>query len=115
MPKKARELSALEVKRLEHPGHGSNATIGVGGVDGLLLQVTPSGARSWLLRCKVGNRRRHIGLGGYPDVPLAEARERAREARQMIREGTDPVEQRPITQGYEDRIISIAMGQEFDG
>ncbi|GAA6161851.1 site-specific integrase [Ruegeria sp. HU-ET01832] len=94
MPKKARELSALEVKRLEHPGHGSNATIAVGGVDGLLLQVTPSGARSWLLRCKVGNRRRHIGLGGYPDVPLAEARERAREARQMIREGTDPVEQR---------------------
>lgn len=94
MPKKARELSALEVKRLKHPDHGNNATFAVGGVDGLLMQITPSGARSWLLRCKVGNRRRHIGLGGYPDVPLAEARERAREARQMIRDGIDPVEQR---------------------
>ncbi|WMS43446.1 integrase arm-type DNA-binding domain-containing protein [Acuticoccus sp. MNP-M23] len=97
MPKKARELSALDVKRLRHPGHGLNATFAVGGVDGLILQVTPTGARSWLLRCLVAGKRRHIGLGGYPDVPLAGARDRAREARELIRQGVDPVEHRKAT------------------
>lgn len=94
MPKKAKELSALEVKRLSHPGRGKNATFSVGGVDGLLLQITPTGARSWLLRCNVGAKRRHIGLGGYPDVSLAHARERARETRELIWQGIDPVEQK---------------------
>ena len=94
MPRKAKELSAVEVRRLEHPGHSHNATFAVGGIDGLLMQITPTGARSWLLRCVVGDKRRHIGLGGYPDVTLAGARERAREARDMIRQGIDPVEHR---------------------
>lgn len=97
MPKKARELSALEVKRLEHPGHRNNATFAVGGVDGLLMQVTPTGARSWLLRCKVGDKRRHIGLGGFPDVSLAQARERARAARELIWQGIDPIEHKRAT------------------
>ena len=97
MPRKAKELSPLEVKRLAHPGHGNNATFAVGGVDGLLMQITPTGARSWLLRCNVGNKRRHMGLGGFPDVTLAGARERAREARDMIRDGVDPVEHRKAT------------------
>lgn len=96
MPRKARELSAVEVRRLKHPGRGRNATFAVGGVDGLLLQITPTGARSWILRCQVGGKRRHIGLGGYPDVPLAQARERAREVREMIWQGIDPIEQRKV-------------------
>jgi len=61
-------------------------------VDGLLLQITPAGARSWILRCNVGRKRRHIGLGGFPDVTLSGARERARDARELIRQGIDPVE-----------------------
>ena len=97
MPLKAREMSALEVNRLKHPGHGHNATFAVGGVNGLQLQVTPTGARSWLLRCTVGAKRRHVGLGGYPDVPLTQARERAREARDLIRQGIDPIEHRKAT------------------
>jgi integrase len=97
MPKKARELTALDVKRIQHPGHAHNATFAVGGVDGLLLQITPSGARSWILRCSVGAKRRHIGLGGYPDVTLAGARERARETRDMIRQGIDPIEHKKAT------------------
>lgn len=88
-PKKAKELTALEVKRLTKPGLHA-----VGGVAGLYLQVTHSGARSWILRATVGKRRRDIGLGGYPDVPLAQAREKAREARELIKQGIDPVEQR---------------------
>ena len=74
MPKKAKELTALAVKKLTKPGLHA-----VGGVAGLLLQVTTTGARSWILRAMVGTKRRDIGLGGYPDVTLAFARDKARE------------------------------------
>lgn len=94
MPRVAKELSPLEVKRLEHPGQGGNATFAVGGVSGLLLQITPNGGRTWLLRVQVGDKRREIGLGGFPDVTLAMARERARDAKDKIRQGVDPVEER---------------------
>lgn len=89
MPKIAKELSAKAVRDLKSPGMYS-----VGGVPGLKLQVTPSGAKSWLLRVKVGDKRREIGLGGFPGVTLAEAREEAREIRRKIKAGIDPVEER---------------------
>lgn len=92
MPKVAKELSAIEVKRLVHPGHRGNAAIAVGGVAGLLLQITPSGARTWILRTMVGNKRRGVGLGGYPTITVAMARERARESLNLVRQGIDPVE-----------------------
>lgn len=88
MPKKAKELSALEVKALTKPGVHA-----VGGVAGLMLQVQESGSRSWLLRIMVGGKRRDMGLGGYPDVGLADARAAAREARAKVRDGVDPIEE----------------------
>lgn len=88
MPKRARELSAVEVKRL---GPGFHA---VGGVSGLYLRNAPPGASSWLLRAMVGTRRREIGLGPFPEIPLARAREKAREAKDAISAGRDPVEER---------------------
>lgn len=94
LPKKASELSAIEVKRLTHPGKGRNVLFAVGGVSGLHLQITAGGSRSWVLRATVGAKRRDIGLGGYPDVSLAQARERAREVRDQIWRGVDPVEER---------------------
>ena len=79
MPKIAKELSAVEVRRLSRPGWHA-----VGGVAGLLLQIRPptrSGApspRSWILRLSVAGQRQPIGLGPYPQVSLAEARELSR-------------------------------------
>lgn len=94
MPRVAKQMSALEVKRLEHSGKKTNSTFSVGGVSGLLLQIAPTGGRTWLLRTTVGARRREIGLGGYPDVSLAQARDRAREIKAKILIGIDPVEER---------------------
>jgi integrase len=87
MARKAKELGALEVARLDRPGLHF-----VGGVAGLALQVMPFGARSWILRVMVGGKRREMGLGGFPDVTLAGAREAARAARAKIKEGIDPIE-----------------------
>ena len=47
MPKIAKELSPLAVKRLKHPGSTGNAAFAVGGVAGIMLQITPGGGRSW--------------------------------------------------------------------
>lgn len=94
MPKVIEELSALDVKRLVHPGGKRSALLSVGGVPGLHLQINPAGGRSWILRVTVGTLRRDIGLGGFPAVTLAQARDKAREARAMIEGGVDPVEAR---------------------
>lgn len=88
MPKKAAELSPLAVSRLKTPGLHF-----VGGVAGLALQVLESGGRSWILRVQVGTKRRDMGLGGYPDVTLADAREAARTARDKVRRGVDPIQE----------------------
>ena len=97
MPKVAEELSALDVKRLAHPGGKRNVLFSVGGVPGLYMQITPMGGRSWVLRVKVGALRRDIGLGGFPGVTLSQARDKAREARDKIANGIDPVEERKAT------------------
>lgn len=94
MPKVVKELSALEVKRLEHPGRGRNVTFAVGGVAGLLLQVTSINGKSWLLRTTVGVQRREFGLGPYPEVSLSQARDKAREIKERIRQGIDPAAER---------------------
>lgn len=86
MGKKANELDPLAVSRITAPGLHF-----VGGVAGLGLQVLPTGGRSWVLRATIGGRRRDMGLGGYPDVTLADARTAARRAREQIRSGLDPI------------------------
>lgn len=86
MPIIAKEHSALEVARLKAPG-----LVAVGVVPGLHLQISKTGARSWILRVTVGSKRRDMGLGPYPAVTLAQAREKARHARELIEQGQDPI------------------------
>lgn len=89
MPKKAKELSEIQVRRLAKK-KGLHA---VGGVAGLHLQANPPAA-SWILKKKVGERRREYGLGGYPDVALSGARDKARVYVEMIDEGIDPISEK---------------------
>ncbi len=94
MPRVAIELGPLDLKKkpkLQLPGYHS-----VGGVAGLYLQVSDGGTRSWVMRCKVGDKRREIGLGAYPGVGLALAREKAQQIRDEIVAGVDPVAQRLV-------------------
>jgi len=76
-------LTAVEVK---HKGPGRHADGG-----GLYLYVDDSGARRWILRTVVAERRRDIGLGSATLVSLAEARKLASRYRKLAREGGDPV------------------------
>lgn len=104
MARKAKELSALEVGRLTAPGYHF-----VGGVSGLILQVTESKARSWILRATVGGKRRDIGLGGFPDVTLAGAREAARITREKIKNGIDPIAERQAARSTLAAAVASAL------
>jgi integrase len=98
MPIVAKELSAIEVKRIIQQGFYA-----VGGVAGLMLQVAPGGSRSWILRARIGEKRRDIGLGGYPEISLAKARELALVKKDLIKQGIDPVEEKRTARA---RLIS---------
>jgi integrase len=86
MARIAKALGAMEVKRLTEPGLHA-----VGTVPGLRLNITNTGAKSWILRTMVGTKRKDIGLGSYPGVTIAAAWERARQELDTIRNGVDPV------------------------
>ncbi len=83
MPK----LTTKSVQALKKPGR-------YGDGDGLYLEVSRTGSKSWILRVTVHGRRRDIGLGGISWVSLAEARDKARELRKVAKEGRDPLAER---------------------
>ena len=62
--------------------------------DGLILAVSPTGSRKWILRYQINHRRRDMQLGNLADVSLAEARDKAENLRKLVRKGVDPMEQR---------------------
>jgi integrase len=83
--RKSNRLTARMVEQAKEPGF-----YGDGG--GLVLRVAERGHKVWLFRYKTQGKVREMGLGPTRDVSLAEARERAREARRLRRIGTDPID-----------------------
>ena len=78
------KLTDRRVRAARTGKHGDGA--------GLWLVVKRSGARSWVLRYQLDGRAREMGLGPYPLVGLAAARERAQALRAGLRQGIDPLE-----------------------
>jgi integrase len=96
MPKKFRNrLTVKQIEALRDKGYYAD-----GG--NLYIKVTTSGSKSWVLFYTIGGKNREMGLGGYSDVSLADARDIAEEQRKLIkRDGVDPVAKRQA-----DRVAS---------
>jgi hypothetical protein len=84
MAKATERLTALRVKREQRPGRHPDG-------NGLYLHVGKTGAKSWVMRFMLDGRRHDMGLGNIDTVTLAEAREKARDARKLKAEGIDPL------------------------
>lgn len=85
------KLSARAVATASTPGligDGAGLYLQVANIDGNGI------TKSWVFRFALAGRERKMGLGSAKDFSLAEARERARQARQQLADGIDPVEAR---------------------
>ncbi len=80
-------LSATRAKALKDPGRYSDG-------EGLHLYISTAGRKSWVQRITIDGRRRDLGLGAYPSVSLAQAREKAAGNRAVVAKGRDPLAER---------------------
>jgi hypothetical protein len=95
MPVTKNRLTALDVKRAmpREPARPGGRPRGRYVSDGqnLVLQISPSGSKSWIFRYERHGRLREVGLGSAAVVTLAMARSRALEMRQQLAAGVDPL------------------------
>ena len=102
MAREIEKLGALQVKNAKKPGYYADGA-------GLYLQVAPGGSKSWVLRFTRDKRTRDMGLGSLSAFTLAEARERAREARKLLTDKIDPIEARQEAQRERRRAEAKAL------
>ncbi len=95
-------LSATRVRALKDPGRYSD-----GG--GLHLFISKARRKSWVHRITIDGRRRDIGLGGFPSVSLAQAREKAAANRTAVAGGRDPLadRSRPATPTFKEAAHTV--------
>ena len=94
-------LTARQIETLNTPGMYSDGST-------LFLRVAPGGSKQWVQRITIRGRRRDMGLGGYPVVTLAEAREAAFANRKLARAGGDPIAEKNKEQAPTFRGASIS-------
>lgn len=80
------KLSAQKVRTAQAGKHEDGS--------GLRLVVTNALSRRWVLRYTVHGKRREMGLGSYPLVTLAQARDESLEYRRLAKDGVDPIHSR---------------------
>ena len=82
MPKEMGKLTVLAAKNASAGKHFDGG--------GLYLEVLPSGSRIWRLKYTHAGRESRATFGRFPEVGLAEARDRALKARALLRDGVSP-------------------------
>jgi integrase len=85
----AREIHRLTAAKVKNAKSGMNPDGG-----GLYLQLTQTGAKSWLFRYVINGKERFMGLGSLRDVSLTDARGEASKCRELVRNRVDPIENR---------------------
>jgi integrase len=83
-------LTDTEIKRAK----AAEKAYSMGDGGGLYLWVKPTGGKLWRWSYRYEGKEKLMSLGKYPDVSLAQARERHSEARKLLATGVDPMAQR---------------------
>jgi integrase len=83
-------LTDTEIKRAK----AAEKAYSMGDGGGLYLWVKPTGGKLWRWSYRFEGKEKLMSLGKYPDVSLAQARERHAEARKLLATGVDPMAQR---------------------
>ena len=102
MAKSVRRLKPLVIARAMPAGLHADG-------DNLYLFVSPSGAKAWRFIYSFNKVRRELGLGPYPAVSLAEARERVREGKNLLARSLDPKAEWKPQPSVDARFGAIAL------
>jgi hypothetical protein len=90
-------LTIAEIKNIKATDKPVKASDG----GGLFLLAQPNNAKYWRLAYRFAGKQKTLALGVFPEVSLADARERREEARKLLASGIDPSENRKaINWGY---------------
>ena len=96
MTRTLHRLSPTKVASAKIPGYfadGGNLYLRVA-IGAKIGAKQPAVSRGWIFRFTMAGRTRDVGLGGYPTISLARAREEAARCRRLVAAGVDPLEAR---------------------
>lgn len=86
-PKNLTNTACLNAKPKETPYKLSDG-------EGMYLEIAPNGGKYWRLKYRIHGKEKRLALGIYPEISLADAREKRRDARKLIAAGVDPSEKK---------------------
>lgn len=81
--------------------------------DGLSATVSLQGKIRWQYRYKIDGKNKRLGLGNYPAISLAKAREEARQCREWLAEGYDPKAERDLARNKTFKPVSVQDALEY--
>ena len=73
---------------------------------GLYLLVNPNGSRYWRMKYRYSGKEKLLSIGVYPDVTLAEARDKRTEAKRVLAAGDDPSEVKQAAREAKNQAIN---------
>jgi len=76
--------------------------------DALYVLVRPNGSKLWRFAYRLNGKQKQIALGAYPELTLAEARDRREASRKLLANGKDPSLERRL-----EKIALAAGGNTF--
>ena len=82
----------------------------LGDYQGLYLHIMPNGGKYWRYRYRFLKKQRLLAIGVYPEVTLAEAREKRNTARKLLAAGIDP----SLSKLQHRQLAAISAGNTFE-
>lgn len=105
MPKRIAPLTELQVKKAKPTT--KQTTLFDGG--GLFLLVTPSGGKLWRFKYRHGGKENMLSFGCYPEISLADARERRTDAKKLLSQGIDPSQYRKTSKTLQKAVTKNTL------
>lgn len=102
-------LTVLQVKNIKP----KSKDFKLSDAGGLYLLVKTNGAKYWRLAYRFKHKQKTLALGVYPEVSLQEAREKASEAKKLLKDGIDPSENKKASKSESDDSFQAVANEWF--
>lgn len=97
-------LTELEVKKAKATDKQQKLSDG----SGLYLLIHPNGGKYWQMAYRFGGKQKTLSLGVYPEVSLADARDRREQARKLLANDADPSAIKQATKQEKQKTLQVS-------